>query len=515
MAFSLSIKAGESFERAIAYIMAAAGFVIREQPHSVKVAGEIVGDLDILAFDPKSDAVIAVSCKEWKDQPPHTKDFNHMKELMDIEEIKHGVIAWTNVPAGVYPLIQFAEKKDYRFVVLDLNRYEELHNHMLAGERDRIEDFFRSGLGLAATKAPTLGQEISMRKAPAQKRTLHCHNLLPLHYGLDPPSYLHNAYFKPSEAKLRVLPFLHAIFHAHKEARVPGTGEMLDSVNMEIESACNGITGKPVSSDDPVRQLLREHYGEALKDGLIEEDGFSTEIHEPKINKQEMTYKLRVDAARSIHPLEVSWTTRRGDEEEEHTRTVEVTPNDLRELHSAMINVPIWQASYHIGIHDYVREYFATTGMWTRDDMAYCLQCKQPTAAVCTKCGMVACLDHIRECKTCGQLFCYEDSVSCVNCSSIFCKAEAKGQFCMTCGGFVCSSDDVRCTTCNSTICGEHAIRCIECGRPVCEQHQIDVRYVGVKKRFCSENCHSKFDSEYREKGVLGKLGKAVKRSRS
>lgn len=111
MAFSLSIKAGESFERAIAYIMAAAGFVIREQPHSVKVAGEIVGDLDILAFDPKSDAVIAVSCKEWKDQPPHTKDFNHMKELMDIEEIKHGVIAWTNVPAGVYPLIQFAEKR--------------------------------------------------------------------------------------------------------------------------------------------------------------------------------------------------------------------------------------------------------------------------------------------------------------------------------------------------------------------------------------------------------------------
>ena len=495
--------------------MVTAGFVIREQPHNVKVAGEIVGDLDILAFDPKSNMPVAVSCKEWKDQPPHTKDFNHMKELMDIEGIKHGVVAWTNIPAGVYPLIQIAEKREYRFIILDLNRYEELHNHMLTGERERIEEFFRSGLGLIATKAPTLGQEISIRKAPTQKRTLHCHNLLPLHYGLDPPTYIRNAYFRPSDARLRVVPFLLAIFHAHKEARVPGTGELLESVNTEIGSVCDGITGKQSSPDDPVTVLLRDHYGEALKDGVIEEDDFSAEIREAKINKQEMTYKLRVDAARSIQPLEVSWTTRRGGEEKEHTRTVEVTVNDLRELHSAMISVPIWYASYHLGVHDYVREYFATTGTTIKDDMAYCLQCKKPTVAVCAKCGIVACADHIRECKTCEQLFCYEDSVICVSCSSTYCKAEAKGKFCMTCGGFVCTNDDVRCTTCNSTICEEHTIKCIECGKPVCEEHQIDVRYVGVKKRFCSENCHSSYDSEYKQKGVLGKLGKVAKRNKN
>ena len=217
----MAIKGGESFERAIAYIMAAAGFVIREQPHQVKVGGETVGDFDILAFDPKSDATIAVSCKEWKDQPPHTKDFNHMKELMDIEDIKYGVVAWTQVPAGVYPLIKVAEKKDYRFAVLDINRYEELHNHMLAGESERIEEFFRSGLGLAATKTVTLGQEISIRKAPTQRRTLHCRNLLPIHYGLDPPPYIKNAYFKPYEAKLLVIPFLHVIFDVHKDAEFP------------------------------------------------------------------------------------------------------------------------------------------------------------------------------------------------------------------------------------------------------------------------------------------------------
>jgi len=489
--------------------MAAAGFVIKEQPHDVKVAGETVGDFDILAFDPKSDTTIAVSCKEWKDQPPHTKDFNHMQSLMNIEGIKHGLVAWTNVPAGVYALIQVAEKAGYRFAVLDLNRYQELHNLMISGQRDRIEEFFRTALGLPTTRTPTVGQELSVRKAPAQKRTLHCHNLLPLHYGLDPPSYIRNAYFRPSEAHLRVIPYLHVIFHAHKEARVPGTGELLDSVNMEIAAICNGITGKSVGEGDEVVPLLRDHYGEALKDGVIEEDGFTAEIYEPKINKQEMTYKLRVDAARSIEPLEVTWTTRRGSRTH---RTVEVTPNDLRELHSAIINVPIWNVSYHLGVYDYMREYFATTGIPMKDDMARCLQCKQPTVAVCMKCGVTACSEHVRECRTCGQLFCYGDSLNCANCKSVFCKSDAKGQFCVTCGSFVCSNDDVRCTTCNSTTCGEHTIRCVECAKPVCEEHPIQVRYVGIKKRFCSEDCQSQYDAEYKQKGLLGKLGKVAKR---
>jgi hypothetical protein len=510
--FQLSVKVGESFERAIAYIMAAAGFVIKEQPHDVKVAGEKVGDLDVLAYDPKSDSTIAVSCKEWKDQPPHTKDFNHMKELMDIENIKFGIVAWTNVPAGVYPLIQIAEKKGYRFTVLDLNRYEELHNHMLAGERDRIEEFFRSGLGLAATKTPTLGQEVSIRRVPTQKRILHCQNLLPLHYGLDPPSYIRNAYFRASEARLEVTPYLLTIFHAHKEARVPGTGELLDSINMEIGAICNAVTGRQLKQEDQISSVVKEHYGEALKDGVISEDNFTAEIHESKINRQEMTYKLRVDAAKSIEPLEVSWTTHRGEEEEEHTRTIELGPNDLRELQSAIVNVPIWNVSYRLMSYTYIREYFATTGETIRDDLAFCLTCKNQTTAVCTSCGIASCAEHIRACKTCTQLFCYDDSLRCVNCGSVFCKSDAKGIPCITCGGFVCSDDDVRCITCNSTICNDHKIACIQCGKTVCEKHEIAARYVAVKKKFCSENCHLEFDLEYKKEGVFGKLGKVAKR---
>ena len=226
-----------------------------------------------------------------------------------------------------------------------------------------------------------------------------------------------------------------------------------------------------------------------------------------------MTYRARVDGAKLVRPLEVRWTTRRGDQEHEHTRTIEVTPSDLRERHSALVNVPIWNLSYREGVHSYVREYFATTGVALRDDMANCLQCKRPTVAICSKCGLTACSDHIVECATCARLFCHDDSTVCVNCKRAFCKTDSKGAFCVTCGGFVCAMDDVRCVNSNSPVCNEHAIACDECGNIVCDSHKIQQRYLGSRKRFCSEKCQSKYDSDYKQKGVLGKLGKVAKRN--
>jgi len=301
----LTIRSGESFERVIAYIMKEAGFVIREQPHDVRVGGETVGDFDILAIDPKSEITVAVSCKEWKDQQPHSKEFNHLKELMDIENITHGVVAWTHIPTSVYPLMKIAEDKGYRFVVLDLNRYEELHNHMLAGEKERIEEFFRSGLGLVPAKTPTLGQEIALRRIPTHpSRTLHCRNLLPMEYRLDPPSYLKNAYFKPHEARLLVVPYLHVILDIHREKRIPGTGELAGSLDAEVTSIYHGVSGKLIRQEDPVFQVIREHFTEAKSEEIIEDD-FIAEVCDTSINKQDMIWRAKVDAAREIEPVEV------------------------------------------------------------------------------------------------------------------------------------------------------------------------------------------------------------------
>lgn len=274
----MSSRAGESFERAVAYILTSAGFVVREQPHLVRLGGETVGDFDVLAFDPKSNNTVAVTCKEWRDLAPQAKDFNHFLSLMDIENIKHGIVAWTNVPTSVFSLVQNAEKRGYRFSVIDSERYDELHNFMLNGQSERIEDYLRHALGLGATSVPTIGQDILARKPPTQKRTIRCNNLLPLHHQPDPPSYLINPYFKPAEATLRVRPYLFAIFHCHKEARVPGTGELLDEIDQDAEMLCDAVNGKYPLPNDHVHQVVRNYWTEAPKEYSIEEEGFTVAL---------------------------------------------------------------------------------------------------------------------------------------------------------------------------------------------------------------------------------------------
>jgi hypothetical protein len=254
---------------------------------------------------------------------------------------------------------------------------------------------------------------------------------------------------------------------------------------------------------------VHRHYTEAMKHYPIDEEDFTVERQEPKVNKQEMVYKMRVDAARSIEPRKVRWCDAEGNK---HSKTIDVSVSDLRELFSSFIEVPIWHITYSLGAYKYRREFFATDSVTLRDDMISCVICKKPTVAICTKCGATLCEEHYYQCKTCDQFFCETDSVRCVNCQSSFCKEHSIGSACIKCGGFVCSDDDVRCSTCNGTICQEHTTICVVCGKPACDEHKVEARYVGIKKRFCSDLCHKKYDKEYKQSGTLGKLGKAMKR---
>jgi hypothetical protein len=510
----LAVKAGESFERNIAYIMANAGLYIDpDQPHQVKLDGKVVGDLDILAADPKSDTRIGVTCKNWETNP-ESKDFNHFMSMLELENLTHGVIAWIHLPSSIYPLRENAAKKGYRLAIIDRTKYEELHHWMLTGQRDNIESFFRAELNLQRTKTPTLGQTLELRRKPTSKRTFDFANLLPLNYGVDPPKYMRNAYFEPTEAKLLIRPYLIADFYLQKEAKIPRTGEVQKSYHQQIPLVADAITGRYLDQNqaNPVANVVIAHYTDAVSHHKLQEDGFTVEALEPKVNKQEMVYKMRVDLARNTPPLELDWTEYRGEEEIERSKTIEVTPSDIREMRSFIVNVPVWHIRYQLGSYTYIREFLATDGAPLRDDMAQCTICQNPTVALCKSCGLVACDDHINVCKTCGELFCGSDSVQCVSCRSLFCRQHSVGQPCLTCGKFVCSADDVRCVTCQKTICEEHTVRCVQCAKTVCEEHQVESRYVGVKKKFCSETCHIKYDEEYKQVGVFGKLGKVARR---
>jgi hypothetical protein len=470
-----------------------------------------VGDIDILAVDPKSDIRIGVTCKNWETNP-ESKDFNHFVSMLELEDLTHGVIAWVHVPSSVYPLREKAAKKGYQFAIIDKTKYEELHHWMLTGQRGNIETFFRSELNLQSTKTPTLGQELTLRKKTSRGRTIDCTNLLPLEQGLDPPKYIRNAYFEPTEANLSVRPFLLAKFYVQKDAKIPRTGETQQSINREVSMLVDAINGKYANENSPLFHLVTTRWTDAIKHYAIEEEGFVADIQEPKINKQEMTHKMRIDLARSIEPMEVTWTEYRGEEKIGRSKIVEVTPSDIRELSSVIVNVPLWEVTYKLVAYNYHRSFFATDGSVMKDEMAECMICKEPTVAVCKSCGSVVCEDHTRTCKTCEELFCDNDAIQCANCKSMFCKPHAKGERCVTCEAFVCAADDARCVACKKTVCSEHTISCIQCGKTVCKDHQVEVRYMAVKNRFCSDPCHSKYDAEYRQKGMLGKLGKAVKR---
>jgi len=508
----MSSRPGESFERAIAYILTSAGFVVREQPHFVRVSGETVGDFDVLSFDPKSNITVAVTCKEWRDQAPQAKDFNHFLSLMDLENIRHGIVAWTNVPSSVFSLVQNAEKRGYRFSVIDSERYDELHNFMLNGQNDKIEDYLRRSLGLAATSVPSVGQQILLRKAPAQRRTTRCTNLLPLHHQADPPSYLINPYFRPTETKLKVKSYLFAIFHCHKEARVPGTGELLDEIDQDIEMLCDAVTGKYPPLDDHVHQVVRNHWTEAYPEHAIEEEDFLVAVEEPKINRDGILHKMRIDATRSLQPLHVTWVDA---QEREHERQIEVSPSDLRETYTGFISVPIWHVKYDIGSHSYMREFYATDGTSVRDDFRVCRRCNhEPAVAVCTKCDSTIGSQHMVKCKSCDQLFCDVDSLVCAKCSAIYCKDHAAGAFCVTCGAFLDSPCKVHCTNCGGAVCPRHIVVCVKCGRAVCPSHMIEHRYMLMKRQFCSESCYNAYDLEFRQKGTLHKVGHVIKQKR-
>lgn len=501
----MSVKAGESFERAIAYIMAAAGFIIKEQPHPVRLSGTIVGDVDVLAIDPRSKTPIAVSCKEWRDQAPQSKDFNHFISMMEIENIQHGIIAWTNVPSSIIPLIKNAERKKYNIIIVDSVRYEELHAMMLEGQQDKIEDFFRSHLQLSSSKVNTLGDEMELRTRRKSEGTVQCENLLPINHHIEPPRYVRNAYFKHSEATLHIRPYLFAIFHAFKQARM--RGELLAEINTDITMICDAVTGQYLEDEDPVYDLITSHYTDAVKRTQIEEEDFTVERDEPQINRQEITYRMRVDSSKAIEPEEYSWTDSK---ENAHKGTLELSPKDLKEIRSFILEVPYWSVTFEIGKYRYQRDYYATTGKVIQDSMTKCLICNRRTMAICTKCGSTICDTHSLTCKTCSQIFCISDQRQCADCGSSFCLKHAKGNPCVTCQKFVCATDDVRCATCQETICNDHQIKCTQCEKSTCGSHDVAARYMGLKKHFCSEKCHSQYDLSYKSTGKLGKLKKTL-----
>lgn len=190
------MSSGESFEDAIAFLLSIAGFRILEHRKPVKVGDDIVGDIDVLAYDPLTNTHIAVECKDQQ-QPASAEQFNDFVKMSDIEGTRHGIfVARRDIAKTVTSLATLERSKGYNLLLIDGSYYDALRRANLEGNRKKIEDDLREALRLYRTEIPVISSQPQIKKEPvslfgrfrkpheeekAEKQCPECGNMIPRH----------------------------------------------------------------------------------------------------------------------------------------------------------------------------------------------------------------------------------------------------------------------------------------------------------------------------------------------
>jgi len=186
------LSSGESFEDAIAFLLSIAGFRVLEHRKLVKVGDDVVGDIDVLAYDPLTNTHIAVECKDQQ-QPASAEQFNDFMKMLDIEGIRHGIfVARRDLAKTVTSLAGLERSKGYNLLLVDESYYDALRRANVEGNRKKIEDDLREALRLYRTEVPIAFQpeakkeKIGLfarfrRPREEEKACPNCGNLMPRH----------------------------------------------------------------------------------------------------------------------------------------------------------------------------------------------------------------------------------------------------------------------------------------------------------------------------------------------
>ena len=160
----VEMSSGESFEDAIAFLLSIAGFRILEHRKLVKVGDDVVGDIDVLAYDPLTNAHIAVECKDQQ-QPASAEQFNDFMKMLDIEGIRHGIFAARrDLAKTVTSLATVERSKGYNLLLVDGTYYDALRKANVEGDRKKIEDDLRDALRLYRTDIASFQPQIKKEK---------------------------------------------------------------------------------------------------------------------------------------------------------------------------------------------------------------------------------------------------------------------------------------------------------------------------------------------------------------
>lgn len=506
-------KPGESFEGQIALILHSAGFVIKEQPHNVMYQGKMMGDLDVLAQDPASDTLIGVSCKDWHGQAPGSEQFSHLVEMLEFENLKHGIFASSGSIADTLPsrAEHVREKKGVNIILLDYEEIDKLKNLAYSQKNWEIEEYFKSRLGLASSKRPTIGDNIRAQKSVGLGKTVECDKMIPVNYYDELPGYLTNRDLVNSthEAELQLVPYLLISYNLHVSVSNPSTGGILEERNDGGIIVVDAQHGKILARNDPVCRHIEKYYANAEIHYKIQEKGFIIKKFEPAINERGIIQHLQ-DRIAAQNEIRASYTTARNERKEVIKRP---RPDEVRILGKHLIYIPTWDVKFRIGEKSYRRVFFGYDDESLYDEMMRCSLCKNSTIAICMDCNATCCDKHSRACKACQKVLCEKSAKICVDCSASFCLEHQPSTKCGICRAILCGKcSSISCKGCQTIVCSNHRQKCIECSSYVCNTHTVSKKFAMISKNFCSQSCLNNFNENYKSSGMFGKFKKIVKK---
>jgi hypothetical protein len=508
----LSSKQGDSFEVRIAHLLNIGGFQIKELQHRVIYNGQNIGDLDIVAEDPKTHVVIGVSCKEWLSGPPGSEQFSHFIEMLENENLKYGIFASaTSIPETIFARVSFArDKKGINIILLDYDKILQLEGWAHAKQEWQIEADLRSGFGLETSKSATLGDIKQAQRTNFRGRSIQCDGLLiPVNYQNEPPDYLINRNFAASSSVLTLKPFLVIEYNLHVEAREPRSRVLIEERDVSDIAVVDASTGEQASENSLIFDHLEKYRNHAESQQTIQETNFTIEKGEPRINIGEIIKIVR-DEIVSNNEIRTSYT-------DANQRSIPIIvrpkPSDVRIPRTDIVYVPIWSVTFTLGNKSYNRAYFAYDGTTITDEMRNCSLCKNLTIAICTECYSTICENHKEKCSKCDAIICEKNANICIECDSAFCSKHKPKNSCTVCSSILCEKcDTTTCSACNHSVCSNHYKSCVECPKIVCDTHVISKSFALIPKKFCSNECLKQYDEDYKSIGKFGKFKKILGR---
>lgn len=470
----MSSGKGESFEARIAGLLNKAGFTILERPHQVKLDGQVVGDLDVFAEEPRSHERIGVSCKEWFGNTPGSQEFSHLVEMMEIEKIKYGIFASArDVADTLYARINHtATTKGLVIFVLNSDEILKLERWMYDKQDLDIEYYFKDKFGFSHDEKVTIGDVIKSQRRSTGK-TIQCDYLIPVNYLNEIPENIANSkILVEEESILSLVPYLVMDYSLEFWIRHPSTGQVLEEVEDNGVIIMDTIKGKMLDEHDELYHEIEQNYTHAELNQIIREDGFTVNKLEPMINVSEFINQQRRKIA-SENEKEAHYTTQKG---EYRTIQKRAKPEDVKILTKSIIYLPIWNLKFSVGNKKYLRSYYAYNGKIIKDELSKCNTCHKTTEVICTSCYSTACNSHRLQCKTCDSIICTKCGEKCIVCKTEFCNEHKPQQKCDICHNTVCvNCFTIACSECKLLVCNNDIrttvrFQCRECNRIVCNK---------------------------------------------